>query len=52
MLCRQVHLVSPSSLTFLVQNGFDFNDQIKNGIPYTPGNDVCNIMIKIQLFRL
>lgn len=32
------HVVSPASLTFLVQHGFDFNDQYLNGIPYYPGD--------------
>jgi hypothetical protein len=36
----QDHKVSPSSISFLVEHGFDFNDQYRNGIPYRPGNDV------------
>lgn len=31
-------MCSPASLSFLVNNGFDFNDQLLNGIPYTPGD--------------
>ncbi|KAI0244690.1 hypothetical protein L0F63_004528, partial [Massospora cicadina] len=31
------HKVSPTSLSFLVQNGFDLNRQVKLGIPYLPG---------------
>ncbi|KAL2912749.1 hypothetical protein HK105_207741 [Polyrhizophydium stewartii] len=40
MLCRKEHKVSPSSMSFLIEHGFDFNAQIRHGIPYTPGNDV------------
>jgi target of EGR1 protein 1 len=40
MLCTKDHIVSPSSVSFLVEHGFDFNDQFRNGIPYQPGNDV------------
>ncbi|KAH9276355.1 hypothetical protein BASA83_001045 [Batrachochytrium salamandrivorans] len=40
MLCRKEHHVNPSSLSFLGEHKFDFNDQIRNGIPYSPGNDV------------
>ncbi|KAI8925502.1 ribonuclease CAF1 [Entophlyctis helioformis] len=40
MLSRREHAVDPSSLSFLVEHGFDFNDQIQNGIPYMPGNDI------------
>jgi target of EGR1 protein 1 len=39
MLCTQEYLVCPQSISFLVSNGFDFNEQIKDGIPYIPGND-------------
>eukprot|EP00842_Homolaphlyctis_polyrhiza_P004748 jgi/Hompol1/5274/HPOL_004330-RA len=42
MLSRAPHSVGPSSLSFLVENGFDFNDQIQNGIPYSPGDDIAN----------
>ena len=40
MLCTLNHTISPASLSFLASHGFDFNDQILNGIPYRPGNDV------------
>ncbi|KAJ3255552.1 Target of EGR1, member 1 (Nuclear) [Boothiomyces macroporosus] len=40
MLCTSPHKISPSSMSFLVEHGFDFNDQFRNGIPYYPGNDV------------
>ncbi|CAG8500234.1 14726_t:CDS:2 [Cetraspora pellucida] len=39
-LCSQVdHMMSPRSLQFLSDCGFDFNKQIRKGIPYTPGHD-------------
>jgi target of EGR1 protein 1 len=40
MLSTEQHKVSPSSVAFLVEHGFDFNDQYRNGITYIPGNDV------------
>ncbi|KAJ3323805.1 Target of EGR1, member 1 (Nuclear) [Boothiomyces sp. JEL0866] len=40
MLSTKPHMISPSSMSFLVEHGFDFNDQFRNGIPYYPGNDV------------
>jgi target of EGR1 protein 1 len=40
LLSLQDHKISPSSISFLVEHGFDFNDQYRNGIPYRPGNDV------------
>ena len=40
MLCRNPHLCNPMSMSFLVENGFNFNDQIRNGIPYVPGSSV------------
>ncbi|KAI8900463.1 ribonuclease CAF1 [Globomyces pollinis-pini] len=42
MLCAKDHTISPSSMSFLVEHGFDFNDQFRNGIPYHPGNDVLD----------
>ncbi|KAJ3089944.1 Target of EGR1, member 1 (Nuclear) [Quaeritorhiza haematococci] len=39
MLCQNEFVVTPSSMSFLVENGFDFNRQYRDGIPYFPGND-------------
>ncbi|KAF0449770.1 ribonuclease CAF1 [Gigaspora margarita] len=33
------YIMSPRSLQFLSDSGFDFNKQIRRGIPYTPGRD-------------
>ncbi|EGF77464.1 hypothetical protein BATDEDRAFT_27676 [Batrachochytrium dendrobatidis JAM81] len=41
MLSCKEHRVNPSSLAFLAEHKFDFNDQISNGIPYMPGNDIA-----------
>ncbi|KAJ3300154.1 Target of EGR1, member 1 (Nuclear) [Kappamyces sp. JEL0829] len=55
LLCLQDHVVSPSSLSFLVEHGFDFNDQFRNGIPFMPGGDIvmehdnhlqCNTLLR------
>ncbi|KAJ1563873.1 Target of EGR1, member 1 (Nuclear), partial [Cladochytrium tenue] len=37
LLSSREYSVSPRSLSFLVDNGFDFNAQIRDGIPYRPG---------------
>ncbi|RHZ46318.1 hypothetical protein Glove_627g29 [Diversispora epigaea] len=39
LLSQVDHTISPRSLQFLSDTGFDFNKQIRNGIPYIPGND-------------
>ncbi|KAJ3038005.1 Target of EGR1, member 1 (Nuclear) [Rhizophlyctis rosea] len=39
MLCQNEYAVNPESMQFLVDNGFDFNEQFRNGIVYTPGPD-------------
>ncbi|KAJ3201004.1 Target of EGR1, member 1 (Nuclear), partial [Entophlyctis luteolus] len=39
------HSVSPTSLAFLVDHGFDFNAQIRNGVPFKPGNDDADAMV-------
>ncbi|CAG8510106.1 11719_t:CDS:2, partial [Ambispora leptoticha] len=39
LFCRHEYKVTPKSLEFLLENGFDFNKQIRHGIPYYPGND-------------
>jgi hypothetical protein len=31
-------VATPTSLTFLVNNGFDFNALFRSGIPFTPGD--------------
>ena len=38
LLSNNEFLLSPRSCSFLVDNGFDFNYQFRNGIPYTPGD--------------
>ncbi|KAJ3272600.1 Target of EGR1, member 1 (Nuclear) [Terramyces sp. JEL0728] len=56
MLSTLPHMISPSSMSFLVEHGFDFNDQFRNGIPYSPGNDAileqndkqCNTIFRGQ----
>lgn len=47
MLATMEHAVDPQSLSFLVVNGFDFNDQILNGIPYCRG-DALKVNFKIN----
>ncbi|KAI9292960.1 ribonuclease CAF1 [Neoconidiobolus thromboides FSU 785] len=37
--CQTTYKINPSSLEFLLDNGFDINNQIKNGIPYFPGDN-------------
>lgn len=37
------HMVSPRSMLFLLECGFDFNKQIREGIPYTPGDDKVGV---------
>ncbi|RUP46041.1 ribonuclease H-like domain-containing protein [Jimgerdemannia flammicorona] len=37
--CQTEYTVNPSSLSFLIESGFDFNKQIKLGIPYYCGSD-------------
>lgn len=39
MLAQHQYVVAPRSMLFLVDNGFDFNRQFKDGIWYTPGDD-------------
>ncbi|KAJ3300210.1 Target of EGR1, member 1 (Nuclear) [Borealophlyctis nickersoniae] len=39
MLREDDYVVSPKSMAFLVDNGFDFNKQFQDGILYKPGND-------------
>ncbi|KAJ3326542.1 hypothetical protein HDU76_012828 [Blyttiomyces sp. JEL0837] len=39
LLCMKSHTISPMSMGFLVDNGFDFNRQYREGIPYMPGDD-------------
>jgi target of EGR1 protein 1 len=57
LLSLKDYVISPSSMSFLIQHGFDFNDQFRNGIPYQAGEDVlleqndiqCNTIMR-QLF--
>ncbi|CAG8444530.1 8267_t:CDS:2 [Diversispora eburnea] len=44
------HTISPRSLQFLSDTGFDFNKQIRNGIPYIPGNDPVNLPQDLNTF--
>ncbi|KAJ1555332.1 Target of EGR1, member 1 (Nuclear) [Nowakowskiella sp. JEL0078] len=37
------YVVCPSSLSFLMDNGFDFERQVKEGIYYLPGNEKVNL---------
>ncbi|CAJ0751093.1 9076_t:CDS:10, partial [Entrophospora sp. SA101] len=39
LLSQVDHIISPQSLAFLSDTGFDFNKQIRKGIPYFPGKD-------------
>ena len=39
LLPMKDYLISPSSISFLVQHGFNFNDQFLNGIPFADGLD-------------
>ncbi len=39
VLCSEDYIVEPSSLTFLVEHGFDFQTQYSKGIPYYRGCD-------------
>ncbi|CAG8480250.1 17249_t:CDS:2 [Acaulospora morrowiae] len=38
LLSQVDYVVSPQSIEFLSDSGFDFNKQIRRGIPYTPGS--------------
>ncbi|KAI8851922.1 ribonuclease CAF1 [Chytridium lagenaria] len=42
LLSTSDYKVSAESMCFLVDNGFDFNRQFRDGIPYAPGNDHAN----------
>ncbi|GES85832.1 target of EGR1 protein 1-like [Rhizophagus clarus] len=46
LLSQVDHIISPQSLQFLSDSGFDFNKQIRKGIPYTPGYDKSNSNVK------
>lgn len=39
LLPLESYKICPSSMSFLVQHGFDFNDQFRNGIPFRSGID-------------
>ncbi|CAG8544305.1 22070_t:CDS:2 [Dentiscutata erythropus] len=43
LLSQVDHIISPRSLQFLSDSGFDFNKQIRRGIPYTPGRDPTSV---------
>ncbi|RGB34790.1 ribonuclease CAF1 [Rhizophagus diaphanus] len=46
LLSQVDHIISPQSLQFLSDSGFDFNKQIRKGIPYFPGCDKSNSNLK------
>ncbi|KAI9203680.1 ribonuclease CAF1 [Polychytrium aggregatum] len=37
LVCQRDFTLSPSSASFLIDNGFDFNALLRDGIPYLPG---------------
>ncbi len=49
LLCQRPFTVCPKSVEFLVGNGFDFNTQYKQGIPYYPGDDIVHLFILLLM---
>ena len=39
MMCTEPYMVEPGALSFLSTHGFDFNKQVKLGLPYHKGDD-------------
>ena len=36
LMCQEPYMIDPSSASFLLQHGFDFNKQFAKGLPYNP----------------